>query len=591
MGSIIGCANNICFQKSTKRTSIDILNLNNLENLYIVNSTGKNEQTKPALLVKEKEIDEIKPINNEKEYKEKEEEKEEEEKEKEDEKENVEKEEKVSSYSSESKSEEENNIKENGKVLSKKEKNGNKKEMENGKDSLSFYNIYEKNIDKIKLIQRKYREHKETIKNKNTKKIIKENKKKEFNLSRDTTINNIKLSLSSKNIKGDNKIQKIGGKNETEEIISIGDSYIYHKKSSKVVNNTKNMDFLKNSMILSNNKTNLFKMHPEIKNYFNLLDDFGQKLSLIKPSNNISKKFKLTHISLSKNKRGLLSKKTKDNIKGNFIQKNEKVIRYQGGFLKKTRKKNGFGIITWSDNSKLKGIFESNELNGICRFYNYKYKSTFIGEYLNNQPKGFGVYSVKSFSLQGYWESDNLNGIAIEVWEDGTYFQGEYKDNKKNGVGLYRWPDGTIYQGEFRDGQMNGQGIILYSNDCIFSGEIENGYMNGFGNFSWGNGSMYIGYYSQDIKNGFGIYIWDEKNFVCYIGFWEMGKQQGIGAKVNGNKIKYSIWNKGKISVTLKGLYEIDKYLTGTQKGYYQYFTPAYISKLKLTNFFNLNEK
>ena len=344
-------------------------------------------------------------------------------------------------------------------------------------------------------------------------------------------------------------------------------------------------------MVISNNQTNLFKMNPEIKNYFNILGDFGEKLSLIKHPNNLSKKFKLTQISLSKNKREILTKKTKDNIKGNFIQKNEKVIKYQGGFLKKTRKKNGFGVITWSDGSKLKGIFDSNELNGICKFYNFKCKYTFTGEYSTNRPKGFGVYSVKSFSLQGYWESENLNGIAIEVWEDGTYFQGEYKDNKKNGIGLYRWPDGTIYQGEFRDGQMNGKGIILYSNDCIFSGEIENGYMNGYGSFSWGNGSMYIGYYIQDIKNGFGIYIWDQKNFLCYIGFWEMGKQQGIGAKVNGNKIKYCIWNKGKISVTLKGLYEIDKYLTGTQKGYYQFFTPSYISKLKLNNFYNFNEK
>ena len=102
---------------------------------------------------------------------------------------------------------------------------------------------------------------------------------------------------------------------------------------------------------------------------------------------------------------------------------------------------------------------------------------------------------------------------------------------------------------------------------------------------------MYIGNYIQDIKNGFGIYIWDQKNFLCYIGFWEAGKQQGIGAKINGNKIKYCIWNKGKIAATLKGLYEIDKYLNGVQKGYYQYFTPSYISKLKLTNFFNLNDK
>ena len=574
MGSAFGCTNISCFKNTTKDISIDIFKKNNLDNLYTVNSTGKNEK---EIQEEKEELDEIKEINNEKDYIEKEEIKE-----------NIQEENQNISNSSEIKSETDND-KEKKEEKNKEQKNepennnnnNIKKENESDRDSLTIEdNIYERNIDKIKLIQKNYRNYKERLK---IKKQQMQNKKRQNNhfMARSKKMS----KTMSINKKKDNKFKKNGGKNDLEEIISIDDSRLIFKNSSKLAlaNNFKvaELDQVKNSMILPNNKNNLFKIN----------GDIGEKLSFIKTSNNINKKLKLTQISLSKNKREILTKKTKDNIKGNFIQKNEKVIRYQGGFLKKTRKKNGFGIITWSDNSKLKGIFESNDINGICRFYNHKYKSTFIGEYVNSHPKGFGVYNVKSFSLQGYWESENLNGIAIEVWEDGTYFQGEYKDNKKNGIGLYRWPDGTIYQGEFKDGQMNGLGIILYSNDCIFSGEIENGYMNGYGTYSWGNGCMYMGNYTQDIKNGFGIYIWDQKNFLCYIVFWEMGKQQGIGAKINGNKIKYCIWNKGKISATLKGLYEIDKYLTGIQKGYYQYFTPSYISKLKLTNFFNLNEK
>ena len=573
MGSAFGCTNISCFKNTTKDISIDIFKKKNLDNLYTVNSTGKNEK---EIQEEKEELDEIKEINNEKDYIEKEEIKE-----------NIQEENQNISNSSEIKSETDND-KEKKEEKNKEQKNepennnnNIKKENESDRDSLTIEdNIYERNIDKIKLIQKNYRNYKERLK---IKKQQMQNKKRQNNhfMARSKKMS----KTMSINKKKDNKFKKNGGKNDLEEIISIDDSRLIFKNSSKLAlaNNFKvaELDQVKNSMILPNNKNNLFKIN----------GDIGEKLSFIKTSNNINKKLKLTQISLSKNKREILTKKTKDNIKGNFIQKNEKVIRYQGGFLKKTRKKNGFGIITWSDNSKLKGIFESNDINGICRFYNHKYKSTFIGEYVNSHPKGFGVYNVKSFSLQGYWESENLNGIAIEVWEDGTYFQGEYKDNKKNGIGLYRWPDGTIYQGEFKDGQMNGLGIILYSNDCIFSGEIENGYMNGYGTYSWGNGCMYMGNYTQDIKNGFGIYIWDQKNFLCYIGFWEMGKQQGIGAKINGNKIKYCIWNKGKISATLKGLYEIDKYLTGIQKGYYQYFTPSYISKLKLTNFFNLNEK
>ena len=596
MGSVIGCTNNLCLQKPTTEISIDIKK-NKYENLNTINSTSKIEQTKPSILLqeKEKEKEEIKEINNEKEIKEKEEEK--------SIKEEIEEEKEESEDSSEI--ENKNKINENKEEKIMEINKMESEKNESNKDSLSSIkeNKYEKYIKEIKLIQRNYRKYKERMKNKKEKKEKEKEKKKKkekkkvnlnylsiSNLQRTKTSNSYKLPLNISKKKEEMNIIN-GGKNEAEEIISI-DNFNVLINSSKILNNFRAMELLKNSMIINNsNQTNLFKMNPDAKNYMSILGDFGEKLSLIKHPNNLSKKFKLTQISLSKNKREILTKKTKDNIKGNFIQKNEKVVKYQGGFLKKTRKKNGFGIITWSDGSKLKGTFDSNELNGICKFYNNKHKSTFIGEYTNNKPKGFGVYSVKSFSLQGYWESENLNGIAIEVWEDGTYFQGEYKDNKKNGIGLYRWPDGTIYQGEFRDGQMNGLGIILYSNDCIFSGEIENGYMNGYGNFCWGNGSMYIGYYIQDVKNGFGIYIWDQNNFLCYIGFWEMGKQQGIGAKVNGNKIKYCIWNKGKISVTLKGLYEIDKYLTGMQKGYYQFFTPAFISKLKMNNFYGFNEK
>ena len=584
MGSVVGCTKNICFQKTTKEMSIDILQNNNLENIYTINSTSKNEQTKPALFDKEQEQEQEKDDINLNTI-------------------NIEKINNNELYQIESKNEESDEEEEEKEELKNDNINNNNDNNNNNnfdkKDMLSSFDDdkYQIHTDKIKLIQRMYRDYK------NRKNISDNNKinNNDLNKKRKKSKNNPSLlykrylskSQTSKNNKKPNN-----GK-EVEEIISIDQSQLVRKRTSKFLKffNFKAIEAVKskeqqNTMILKNNKLSFLNLNSNTKNknYLSILNDFGEK-SFIKTSY-AHKNIKLTKISTaSKYKKEPLTKNLKDNIRGNFTQKNERIIKYQGGFLKKTKKKNGFGIITWLDNSKLKGFFESNELNGICRFYNFKYRSNFIGEYKNNKPSGFGVYSAKSFSMQGYWDSENLNGIAIEVWEDGTYFQGEYKDNKKNGIGLYRWPDGTIYQGEFKDGQMNGKGIILYSNDCIFSGEIKNGYMDGYGYFSWGNGSMYIGYYSQDIKNGFGIYVWDQKNFVIYIGFWEMGKQQGIGAKVNGNKIKYCLWNKGKISIVLKGLYEIDKYLTGMQKCYYNFFTPGYISKLKSSNFYHFNER
>ena len=77
MGSIVGCAKNLCNERTTKEISIDIIKNNNnkYEHIYTINSTSKNEQTKPALLPQENDNDEIKEIKNEKEYIEKEEEK------------------------------------------------------------------------------------------------------------------------------------------------------------------------------------------------------------------------------------------------------------------------------------------------------------------------------------------------------------------------------------------------------------------------------------------------------------------------------------------------------------------------------------
>ena len=70
MGSAFGCTNISCFKNTTKDIRIDIFKKNNLDNLYTVNSTGKNEK---EIQEEKEELDEIKEINNEKDYIEKEE--------------------------------------------------------------------------------------------------------------------------------------------------------------------------------------------------------------------------------------------------------------------------------------------------------------------------------------------------------------------------------------------------------------------------------------------------------------------------------------------------------------------------------------
>ena len=251
----------------------------------------------------------------------------------------------------------------------------------------------------------------------------------------------------------------------------------------------------------------------------------------------------------------------KPEIFGYFLRKSNKTCNYIGEKDKITKKKCGYGIVKWDDKSQLFGYFKDNKIYGICKFINSQNKSTFIGEYENNIPKGYGKYKCLDYEKEGYWEKYFLNGIGYEMWDDLSFYQGNYIKNKKDGIGIYRWPDQTIYHGEWKDNKMSGFGIIYYNDKRCYHGEMLNGNMNGFGVFNWPNKHMYIGFFKYDLKSGFGIYTWQMKPLNAFVGFWEKGKQNGVGAKIINGNFKYGFWNNGKKECWLKGDWEINKYL------------------------------
>ena len=254
-------------------------------------------------------------------------------------------------------------------------------------------------------------------------------------------------------------------------------------------------------------------------------------------------------------------------IIGNFVLKNSKSLKYKGEKDKTTHQKNGFGIVEWDDKSKLKGNFTNNKINGISKFYNKEKEGTFIGYYNENYPKGYGYYKTLNFKVEGFWEKNLLIGIGIIKYTDESIYEGEFVNNKKNGIGTFKWKDGTIYKGEFKENKLTGNGIILYNDGRIYEGEILNGHMNGYGMFKWKNGDIYIGNYIKDIKSGFGIFIWQKKPLIAFAGFWEKGKQNGIGVKINDNILKYGIWKDGKKDNWIN-YSDVGKYFSNDKKIY-----------------------
>ena len=222
--------------------------------------------------------------------------------------------------------------------------------------------------------------------------------------------------------------------------------------------------------------------------------------------------------------------------------------------------KQGYGKIKYKDKSEFEGIFKNNKANGIGKYIdniNIKY----IGEYKNNEPKGYGIYNNNENELEGIYNGNFMEGIGIERNNDGTYYEGEFTLSEKNGIGTFKWRDGTIYQGNFINNEMTGYGIIEYNDGKLYQGSLINGSMNGYGEFYWNGNKRYNGYYKDDKRCGFGIFIWDFDPIEAYIGFFNNGLFDGVGMKISGNKVKYGIFKKQEIEQWLKGPWEFEYHI------------------------------
>jgi S1-C subfamily serine protease len=81
----------------------------------------------------------------------------------------------------------------------------------------------------------------------------------------------------------------------------------------------------------------------------------------------------------------------------------------------------------------------------------------FFGEWQNNKRNGHGmiIYS-NGDKYVGEFRDDNFNGQGTYTWTSGDKYVGEYKDGKQNGQGTYTYADGRKEQGIWTDDEIQG---------------------------------------------------------------------------------------------------------------------------------------
>ena len=324
----------------------------------------------------------------------------------------------------------------------------------------------------------------------------------------------------------------------------------------------KNDNSLSDSVVIKSNSSNMLSY---ILETINVSQESSR--SVLLKSNQFQSEFP---------KFSLKNRLDNDFIKGNFLLKKMK-FKYKGD-KDPEGKKYGFGIILYEDSSKLEGHFFDSKLNGIVKFYNCGLdNSTYIGEYKNNIPAGYGIYSRQGLKLEGMnWNKNYINNIGIAIWDNGEIYEGEFKDNLKEGIGTYRWEDGATYMGNFKNNQITGYGYMNFANGNTYEGEFNDGYLSGWGRFNWEDGKCYFGNYKKNKKNGFGIFISSYEPLIALIGFWEKGKQNGLFVNLVNGYSKYYFYQNSKKYMEIEFLGDICRYLRDSQMKYKNFFKKSY---------------
>ena len=165
---------------------------------------------------------------------------------------------------------------------------------------------------------------------------------------------------------------------------------------------------------------------------------------------------------------------------GEFIKKENKQIIYTYIGNWKDNKKNGQGLITYS--------------NGII----------YDGYWINDKRYGEGTLNDNHNIYEGFFEDDKfITGII--KYSNGNHFEGNCENEKPfDGVLTYNnHNDFKIFTGKFNDGVIE-SGTMNFHNNSKYIGPFVDNKFHGEGVMMYFDGNVYIGLFENNNKHGIG---------------------------------------------------------------------------------------
>lgn len=129
----------------------------------------------------------------------------------------------------------------------------------------------------------------------------------------------------------------------------------------------------------------------------------------------------------------------------------------------------GLGAYYWSWGAAYYGYFRNGALEG----KGYYFDSLKTGK---NDLSGYfesgKLITAQSIITNGCVLGNCTNGVGHYIWEGtGDAYMGEWVNSNRTGFGVYEWKDGPTYVGEFLNGKLDGFGDYIPK-----TGEIQSGW-------------------------------------------------------------------------------------------------------------------